>query len=98
MRYTRGNNKKDKKMIGRFRRRPCGRRYFCLLNLSTIVCLLTIFLIFYLFTEEEEYEPNKLGNVNHCSKLLRKKNNIESFLSNIPIHFRTICEMESIIM
>jgi hypothetical protein len=78
MRYTRVNNKKDNKMIGRFRRRTCGRRHF------------------HLFTEEE-YEPNKLGNVNHCSKLLRKKN-IESFLSNISIHFRTICEMESIIM
>jgi hypothetical protein len=70
MRYTRGNSKKDKKMIGRFRHRPCGRRYFCLLNLSTIVFLLTIVLIFYLFTEEEN-EPNQLGNVNHCSKLLR---------------------------
>ncbi len=72
MRYTRGNNKKDKKMIGRFRRRTCGRRHFCLLNLSTIVFLLTILFTLYLFTEEE-YEPNKLGNVNHCSKLLRKK-------------------------
>jgi len=93
MPYTRGNNKKDKKMIGRFRRRTCGRRHFCLLNLSTIVFLSTILFTFYLFIEEES-EPNKLGNVNHC----KKKNNIESFLSNIPIPFRTICEMESIIM
>ena len=59
-------------MIGRFRRRPRGRRHICLLYVCIIISLLIIFCFNYL-SAVEEYDPIQPGNVNHYNKLLRKK-------------------------